>query len=174
MTLPLIATTTGLKIGNVPLNPPKEWTHSSHWSCEQSSKCGTECELGVEWMESRISRFTIGIGESSWGLNLSLFVFWGPHRVLLSVLYGSSSAKLAKTTLSLCKDLVVHCWNSLVPCVMCSIGVDCVLQHMWKLIRSGFCSPLNPSISDSSFTIAGKSWSAERAKEDPGFSFLSY
>jgi hypothetical protein len=48
------------------------------------------------------------------------------------------------------------------------------LQHMWKLIRSGFCSPLNPSISDSSFTIAGKSWSAERAKEDPGFSFLSY
>jgi hypothetical protein len=47
------------------------------------------------------------------GFELVLICFWGTHRVLLSVLYGSSSAKLAKTTLSLCKDLVVHCWNSL-------------------------------------------------------------
>jgi hypothetical protein len=90
-------------------------------------------------MESRISRFTIGIGESSWGLNLSLFVFGGSHRVLLSVLYGSSSAKLAKTTLSLCKDfgcalLEFTCalQTCLVWCVALGLIVYCNIYGSWS------------------------------------------
>jgi len=121
-------------------------------------------------MESRISRFAIGIGESSWGLNLSLVVFGGPIEF-----FWVSSMDLLLQSLPrlhyLCAKIWlctvgIHFCNSNLPWVMCSIGVDCVLQHMWKLIRSGFCSPSNPSISNSSFMLAGKSWSVERAKED--------